>query len=378
MNNFIKITIPVSFVLLVLLEIVLRFIPVEDPYKSQKLERSGNKYTNLPSHYLPNQKYTFESKEGLPDLDTSTQFTTNNYGFRGNELKEKKVGTCRIFLMGGSTTECMFMDDKKAPHTLMQNQLSDFQVEVFNTAKAGDMTVEHLSMLVHRVTHLQPDLIVLFCGFNDLRRSHNFDYTHIDSIAIKQEKKGSFKTDLKFFLSNFQIVRRVHNSIKPPSLETIQWTTDFRKKIGQVTSLPNMITRPKINLKAYETNLNSFIGICLRQRIKLVLVTQASTWNSKIDPEVHKLHWLTTYGNVKCSETVLDTLLEKYNNVMRNIAASSDILLYDLAKQIPKSREFFFDDCHFNNKGARFYADSLSAFIRENILTTRINQTTKN
>ncbi|MCC6369581.1 MAG: SGNH/GDSL hydrolase family protein, partial [Bacteroidia bacterium] len=183
---------------------------------------------------------------------------------------------------------------------------------------------------------------------------------------------------LKFFLSNFQIVRRLHNSINPPSLETIQWTTDFRKKTGQVTALPNMITRPKINLKAYETNLNSFIGICLRQRIKLVLVTQASTWNSKTDPEVRKLHWLTSYGNVKCSETVLDTLLEKYNNVMRNIADSSDILLYDLAKKIPKSREFFFDDCHFNNKGARFYADSLTAFIREKILTTRINQTTKN
>ena len=311
LNNFIKITIPVTFVLLVLVEIVLRFFPVEDPYKSQKLERPGNKYTNLPSHYLPNQKYTFESKEGLPDLDTSTQFTTNNYGFRGNELKEKKVGTCRIFLMGGSTTECMLIDDNKAPHSLMQNQLSDFSAEVFNTAKSGDMTVEHLAMLVHRVVHLQPDLIVLFCGINDLKRSHNFDYTHIDSIAIKQEKKGSFKTDLKFFLSNFQIVRRVHNIIKAPSIESIQWKSDFRKKMLRVNALPVMAIKPTINLKAYETNLNSFIGICFRHHIKLVLVTQASTWNSKIDPEVHKLHWLTTYGNVKCSETVLDTLLEK-------------------------------------------------------------------
>lgn len=361
-----------------LVEIVLRFVPVEDPYKSQKLERARNKNSHIPSHYLPNQKYTFTSKEGLPGLDSVTQFTTNNYGFRGNQLKDKKAGAFRIFLMGGSTTECMLIDDNKAPHSLMQNQLSNLRAEVFNTAKSGDMTVEHLAMLVHRVVHLQPDLIVLFCGINDLKRSHNFDYTQIDSLAFNQKKKSSFKTDLKFFLSNFQIVRRLHNSINPPSLETIQWTTDFRKKTDQVTALPNMITRPKINLKAYQTNLNSFIGICLRQRIKLVLVTQASTWNSKTDPEVRKLHWLTSYGNVKCSETVLDTLLEKYNSVMRNIADSSDILLYDLAKKIPKSREFFFDDCHFNNKGARFYADSLSAFIRENILTTRINQTTKN
>ena len=189
-----------------LVEIVLRFVPVEDPYKSQKLERVRNKNSHIPSHFLPNQKYVFTSKEGLPGLDSVTQFTTNNNGFRGNQLKDKKAGAFRIFLMGGSTTECMFMDDKKAPHTLMQNQLSDFQVEVFNTAKAGEMTVEHLSMLVHRVTHLQPDLIVLFCGINDLKRSHNFDYTQIDSLAFNQKKKSSFKTDLKFFLSSVLLV----------------------------------------------------------------------------------------------------------------------------------------------------------------------------
>lgn len=207
MKDFFRITVPVTCVLLVFAEIVLRFFPVEDPYKIQKLERVGKKNRYIPSQFLPNQKYTFESKEGIPHLDTLVHFSTNNYGFRGKELKNKAADCYRIFLIGGSTTECLMLDDSKAPHALMQNQLRDFQVEVYNAGKSGDMSIDHLAMLIHRVAHLEPDLIVLLCGINDLKRSHNLDYTLIDSVEFNFAKEGSFKTDLKLFLSNFQLVK---------------------------------------------------------------------------------------------------------------------------------------------------------------------------
>lgn len=374
MKNFFKITIPVLIIMLVIVELVLRILSIEDPYKTQKQERFREQNSYIPSQFLPNQNYTFQSKEGLAGLDTSITFLTNNYGFRGNTLKSKKVGDLRIFLMGGSTTECLMIDESKAPHTKIQNQLKDMGAEVFSAAKSGDMSVDHLAMLAHRVVHLQPDIIVLFCGINDLKRSNNFDYTFIDSVAYEHHKEGTIKTDLKFFLSNFQIFRRIHAIFSKSSLKTIQWKSNFKEKAEVVSKLPKMKLPPNINLEAYKTNLNSFIGICLRQHIKLILVTQASTWNSKVDSNISKLHWMTSYGNVRGDQKDLDSLLEKYNDVMRELAIDSDILLYDLAKKIPKTSLYFYDDCHFNNNGAAFYADSLSYFIRKNYLKKQNEQ----
>lgn len=368
MKNFFKITIPVLLMMLVLVELILRFLPIADPYKIQKQERFRKQNAYIPSQFLPNQNFTFQSKEGLLGLDTSVTFLINNYGFRGNVLKRKKSTDFRIFLIGGSTTECLMIDESKAPHTIIQNQLKEYKTEVFNAAKSGDMSVDHLAMLAHRVVHLQPDAIVLFCGINDLKRSNNFDYTFIDSVGYNEFRSSSFKTDFKLFMSNFQIYRRLHAVFSKQSLETINWKSNFKEKAETVSKLPKMKLLPKINLEAYKTNLNSFIGICLSQNIKLILVTQASTWNSKLDSTISNLHWMTSYGSVRANEKDLDSLLECYNDVMRELAQERNVLLFDLAKKIPKTSFYFYDDCHFNNNGAKLYADSISYVIKANYL----------
>jgi len=57
--------------------------------------------------------------------------------------------------------------------------------------------------------------------------------------------------------------------------------------------------------------------------------------------------------------------LELMNDSMRRTADSMDMPLYDLARLMPKSTEFFYDDVHFNTNGARVAGTQIAAVILE-------------
>lgn len=57
-------------------------------------------------------------------------------------------------------------------------------------------------------------------------------------------------------------------------------------------------------------------------------------------------------------------LMELYNQVMRDLAAREGIELVDLAAMLPKTTEVFYDDCHFNDSGARMVAAALAEQVK--------------
>ena len=104
----------------------------------------------------------------------------NEYGFRGDSvIVPKPKEEYRIFMVGGSTTECLYIDDSLAVNKQLQDRLLDKNAKVYGAGKSGDDTPDHLAMIGHRILHLDPDMIVLFCGINDLRSLNNgYDFTH--------------------------------------------------------------------------------------------------------------------------------------------------------------------------------------------------------
>ena len=118
-----------------------------------------------------------EPEDGLPGVKGPNVFTTNNMGFRGDELTmPKPANEFRIFMVGGSTTECLYLDDSKAITRVLQNELNqqplnNLTVKVYNAGKSGDAIDDHCSMIVQRIVQLQHDMIILFAGINDLTRS---------------------------------------------------------------------------------------------------------------------------------------------------------------------------------------------------------------
>ena len=59
----------------------------------------------------------------------------------------------------------------------------------------------------------------------------------------------------------------------------------------------------------------------------------------------------------------MDKALESLNEVMRNTAAVHQVPVYDLAILLPKSLDIFYDDVHFNVRGAAVVGSSLAKFL---------------
>ena len=355
-------------------ELVLRFLaPVSDPYDYLKRPESFNHYVkSWPGNY----HLQTEAEPSLPGIEERAHFTTNKVGFRGGEIKRPKPkNEFRVFLIGGSTTECMYIDDDQAIdralgrdlNRLLPNVLS---ARVFNTGRGGLKSDDHVAMLAQRIVHLEPDVAVVLAGANDLFAAiRDFDYLHVGGETLPPQ---TLFVMLRMAATEWQLGRRVYYSVQsllPMSLWERQREVTMRSGIGSLAlhcaSLPESARSPRTDLRTYERNLLSLIGICRAHSIDLIFMTQVSTWNTDLDPPIEKWQWMNCVRGVRYRPERMEEALEAYNGVMRVVAERQGLALVDLVQTIPKSSEYFYDDMHFNVNGARRAAAVLAPTIAE-------------
>ena len=354
-------------IFVVLAEIILLLVsPVEDPRNQVTRQHPYiNQYVRMS--FPPGLDLETSSDEGLPGLTGTRRFSTNGLGFRGPELATPKpANERRVFLVGGSTTECFYLDDEEAPDAILQRTLNiaDGSFRVNAAGNSGAASDDHIAMISQRIVHLEPDVVVVFCGINDLTRAiFDFDYLH-----YTREMTQPLRPWYERLILKSQIACRLYLLTSAPrSAQAIQEATslktDYAGKIGLQRSVAVSDGPPVVNLASYATNLRTIAGLCKANDIELVFVTQQTTWNSRVDQEIRNFHWMRLRNGVTYSEPAMDAAMEEYNDVMREVAAEFDIPLYDLAREIPKSSAYFYDDCHFNAGGAEFLGNALAPII---------------
>lgn len=99
-----------------------RFAPIEDPYREFKRKQSVvNQY--IRSEFPPDFRAQTEIAPGLPGMSGRHVFSTNNLGFRGDALAiPKPAGEFRVFAIGGSTTECLYLDDTETMPAVLRRE----------------------------------------------------------------------------------------------------------------------------------------------------------------------------------------------------------------------------------------------------------------
>ncbi len=356
---------------LVLAELALKLLaPVSNPYDEvDHLRPEVNQYIRF--EYPVNYTAFTTAESGLPGLSGKNRFTTNNKGFRGDELVSPKPGNeIRIFIVGGSTTECFYVDDADAISRVLQDNLGSrvpapAMVRVYNAGYSGAASDDHLAMISQRLVHLEPDLIVLFCGINDLTRSiYNYDYQHYVGFRTM-----SWQWCLRHVLMELQLVRRGYylkqrlHSDPRRLLEERVLSTRYAGLIGRQRALPVTDDSPRTDDASYATNLRSIVGLARAQGFDLVFMTQQTTWNSGVDPEARSWSWMRTRLDFTYREDRMDEAMERLNDTMRSIAAENGVPIFDLARTMPKSLEYFYDDCHFNRAGSIRAGQDLADFI---------------
>jgi lysophospholipase L1-like esterase len=325
-------------------------------------------------------KLRFQAEEGLPGFSgTPTNFTINNYGYRGDSLIVPKPNReLRIFVIGGSAAECLYIDDKEAWTSVLQAELGkSFQtasVKVYSAGRSGTTTADHIAELVHRTVHLEPNVVILMCGLNDFLKSNfGYDYLHVDR-RDPWESRG-FVHWLKMLATEFQLGRRayyLYKKFEPYDMEQteqIPLKSQYKNLLERQKGILLSNDIPNVNLTIYRENLETIIGVCQNHNIQLMLMTQQTTWDSRTDSTMKNWHWLTVFKDKRYEEKVLDSLMNEYNAVMKSLAIKYNIPLFETDKLVPETHEYFYDDCHFNPKGCAFVGMELSNFMWERILS---------
>lgn len=153
---------------LVFLELVARGIRTDkpgEPYGVTFTTSRGEPVSTRPGQLkLSMSPYTIYKP--LPNQHTD-RFTTDGHGFRGPFVNLEERRSLRVIVLGGSA---VFghgaADDSETFVGVLAAQHPDWQV--INAGVSGFVSGQELAYLIHDLVDLQPDVVAVYDGWNDL------------------------------------------------------------------------------------------------------------------------------------------------------------------------------------------------------------------
>jgi len=115
----------------------------------------------------------------------------NSHGFRGPEISEvKPENTYRIFVLGGSTAfGAGVLDNQTHPYylgRLYDEANLNFKVEVINAGWPGRWSLQEVEAAKEIIQNFEPDLFIVYDGFNDLAQMIAVEHPEASGILWKQ------------------------------------------------------------------------------------------------------------------------------------------------------------------------------------------------
>lgn len=295
----------------------------------------------------------------------------NSLGFRGDELPvAKPSGEIRIACLGGSTTYCSSIEDYRKSWPCQLEQILREQglaVRVINGGAVNYLTSESLINLQLRILDLDPDIIVVYHGVNDIlgRLVWPPEAFKSDNSGMKGPL-GSPET--RFYersaLIRFLLVRS--GALRPQasldfSLNRLAPTfvgEEFKRQWRAGTYPSGLFKDHPVceilaanSIAGTRRNIESITAIARRNDILPILMSFAYS------PEFPAYAW--------SSSPEFQAAYRESNDMIRDVANDLAAPFFDFAALFPSSREYFTDGIHVNEQGARLHAELLARFLME-------------
>ena len=271
-----------------------------------------------------------------------------------------------IAFLGGSTTECVYvMEPDRFPYLagrLLERQ-TGLRVNSYNAGRSGNNTLHCINVLLNKVVNLKPDLVVLMENINDLAILM-YDKTYWNDHPSRSpliEKPPNFKTVGKDLEQIFHLVRDMTFPYLSRELKKLspfgpqEKRDEFQRVRGKKITIDQ-----EFLVREFSLNLQTFINICRAREITPVLMTQASRLTDSPDPLIKKL-----MQKLEVSQGVTYTdfknAFDRLNQTIRDVGAKNQVLVIDLAREIPPVKENIADVTHFNDQGSRLVAARIAA-----------------
>lgn len=345
--------IPTAFLVL-LLEGGFRFYyhAVADTKKRLELtspvtRRLGDSHVYMPHHY---SLYALN-----PDFSLEEGTRHNSLGLRDEREFSLDEGTIRIVFLGGSTTYTIRIRDNKRifTHGLEQmlndhykDRLDDKRIEVINAGLGGATSAENLIRLIFTVSEVEPDLLVIQHGLND----------------VWPRLTGTLRRDYGNYRKCWE-APSVFNPRYTLAYSAVLWLTRFtllgnyiahKAKLLKTRQLADYTSRPS---EGGALDLKTNDARCFRRNTEL-MVTVSREMGARV--------LLATPPFTSNLDTLLVETIEEHSEVLREIAKRKGTLFFDFAAEIPRDEELFPDGIHVSQKGSDLKRDLYFRYLVDN------------
>jgi hypothetical protein len=297
----------------------------------------------------PLMNETINVESGLPGISGKHLITTDSKGFRTTKyIQYDKEDTFRVFAVGGSTTEQIYLDDQKTWTHLLQQNLSESlssNVEVINTGVSGLRAEHHLATLNY-ISQYHPDLVIFLVGINDWNKHIKSNFHNPLSVNLRSLDKtlvGQLIIATKDYFAavgDDDYERRVNGD-------------SYTKKRNSLGREVVKSFRPEVVSNSYKKSLLEIRNVCRNFSFKCMFITQTSGYKKGAADDFKKGFWMTPpHQAYTLTFDDMVYIADLYNNYLINFSYKNDIAICDAADKLDASYVNFYDDTHFNTNGA--------------------------
>ena len=328
----------------VLLEIALRI------YNPFHFRLKGDKIM------LPISQKIIITNKINPKLDPLIVDTRNSLGLRGPELPVDWKNELTVITIGGSTTECHFLNDDKTWPYLLGRELSDSFPHCWlnNAGLDGHSTYGHIVLLNDYIKKLRPRVIVFLTGINDVETE---EPTFHDKLNIR----GAYPDFRHYIFWNSEVLNLCLNLVRGWRAQKFNNTTNAvlvldssRRLILSDSVMQKRLAAQAPFIAGYKRRVEQLADTCLAWGILPVFVTQPNQFGFGKDPVTG-----TDLALFPCDPNddqlnggLMWEMLERYNDVVRGLPVEKGVPVIDLARLMPKNSLYYYDMSHFTNRGA--------------------------
>ena len=344
------------------------------------LKRASETFITLP----PNQDYKIKVVGDVtPGFSGISRITTDDHGFRVTHPVDyrNKGDVYRIFAIGASTTAQMLLSNEKTWTALLEKDLEKAwgrKVEVINAGVNGLRAEQHF-ITFENILQYSPDAVIFLMGINEGTR-HIRDHflsqggspqQSVEAPAASDGRQGATGRFMK--LANALDIRK-----------SLIWLglTGLRNRLFDVvhvddgsyySSQNNSLARKDVREFStttvsddYKAWVERLIGKCAETRTRCIFVNQPNAYSPEISEELKVRLWMTpTEESYTLRLAALENLARVYNTWLMTAAARQGMEVCDIASAVPPTTDYLYDDCHFNEGGARLVASLLARCMRK-------------
>jgi lysophospholipase L1-like esterase len=311
-----------------------------------------------PGMYYAHPYSAYAMKPGYTRADVEQ---INSLGFRGEEISlNKPEDVYRILAVGGSTTFAVYLPWNQSYPYLLQEELrrrfDTDKIEVVNAGLTGSTSAESFHRLPTQLLPVDPDMVVIYHGFNDLLPRMFNDYQE-DYYHFRRSDPNNPPGMTRSYLYRLAL------SVLSPGM--FHENYNLASLVWKINNLPATDTERTQNFlnstnDAFKFNIENMIVLLQGKGIDVVLASFAinnNTWNwlDSLPPYIWK-------AGIDANNVAINELANKYQAPMVPFA---DAPFGEASARF--NTRMFPDSIHMSPEGNQFkaeiFADTIAPLI---------------